>query len=265
MSTGKLFWGFVLLIVGSFFLADNLGYLPFNPGLLWPLLIILLGIFVILGARFSAGDGEIQSIDLDLDGTKRARVKLEHGAGRVRLSGAAPAGKLIQGEFRHLDLRSQRSGDTANLSLKSNIGEQFLFMFPWNWGGTRHAWDFALNADIPLSIEVESGASELTLDLRQLKIESLELETGASSSKVFLPEAAGFTQAAISAGAASVDITVPEGVAADIRVESGLGSVSVDQTRFPRNGKRYTSPDYAAAVNKVEINVETGVSSTTIR
>jgi hypothetical protein len=54
-------------------------------------------------------------------------------------------------------------------------------------------------------------------------------------------------------------------VAADIRVESGLADINIDQTRFPRTGKHYISPDYETAANKIDLRLETGVSSVKIR
>jgi hypothetical protein len=134
-------------------------------------------------------------------------------------------------------------------------------MFPWNWGDRGIEWNFALNENVPISIDLDSGASEIDLDLRNVKLKYLDLDTGASSTKLFLPEKAGFSKVDLASGAASHEITIPEGVAADIRVESGLSDISINESRFPLNGKHYTSPDYASAANRVELNIETGVSS----
>ena len=65
----------------------------------------------------------------------------------------------------------------------------------------------------------------------------------------------------IEAGAASINVQVPEGVAARIELGHGLASVNVNQTRFPKEGGIYQSPDYEKAENKVDIRIETGVSS----
>ena len=44
-----------------------------------------------------------------------------------------------------------------------------------------------------------------------------------------------------------------------------LGRVDVDQTRFPRVGDGWQSPDIATAPNRVELEVRGGVGSVTIR
>ena len=65
----------------------------------------------------------------------------------------------------------------------------------------------------------------------------------------------------VHAGAASVVLRVPQGVAARIHVRSGLIGLKVDQNRFPHNGTAYESPNYLSADNKVEIVVEAGAGS----
>ena len=65
----------------------------------------------------------------------------------------------------------------------------------------------------------------------------------------------------VESGVASVKITIPQGVGASIKVESGLAGINIDSTRFTRDGDNYRSADYATAVNKIDLDVETGVGS----
>jgi hypothetical protein len=137
---------------------------------------------------------------------------------------------------------------------------------PWRrgWSGMLD-WDFTLNPSIPLSLRLETGASESRLSLGELTVRELVLKTGASSTTVDLPAAAGFTRMSVESGAAAVRIRVPQGVAASISVRSALAGVHVDTARFPHSGSGYVSADYGTAANKVEISVDTGVGSIEIR
>ena len=72
---------------------------------------------------------------------------------------------------------------------------------------------------------------------------------------------AGLTRAKIRAGMASVDVRVPDGVAARIRAKGGMAEINVNRDRFPRSGDNYQSPDYDSAEHKVEIDAETGMGS----
>ncbi len=131
--------------------------------------------------------------------------------------------------------------------------------------GWRSDWRVSLSPLIPLKLLVRTGASDTKLDLRSLALRRLDIETGASSLNVVLPQTAGFTEAAIHAGAAAVNLTVPEGVAARILTRGGLSEANIDQTRFPKTGDVYQSPDYADAANRIDLDIETGVSGLTVR
>ena len=136
---------------------------------------------------------------------------------------------------------------------------------PWRrgWAGMLD-WDFGLNPGVPLSLRLETGASEARLVLGDLQVRELLLKTGASSTTIDLPSRAGHTRVTVESGAAAVKIRVPQGVAASIVVRSTLAGVHVDRTRFPESAAGYRSPDFDSAPNKAEIFVETGVGSVEI-
>jgi len=55
---------------------------------------------------------------------------------------------------------------------------------------------------------------------------------------------------------------VPPGVAARLRVKSGLAAVNVNPNRFPRQeGGLYQSNDYTTATNRADITIDTGVGA----
>jgi hypothetical protein len=118
-----------------------------------------------------------------------------------------------------------------------------------------------LPSDVPLDLRVDAGASRNVLDLRDLRLRSLELHTGASDTRVLLPRAAGATSVRAESGAASLTFEVPDGVAARIRTRVVLGSVQVDESRFRPVAGGYESPDYATAANRVDIDAQGGVGS----
>jgi hypothetical protein len=70
----------------------------------------------------------------------------------------------------------------------------------------------------------------------------------------------------VESGAASLDFSVPQGVAARIRFKQGASSSTIDQARFPlTDSGLYQSPDFDSATNKVEINLEGGANSVNVR
>ncbi|MCW5876359.1 MAG: hypothetical protein KIS85_05685 [Anaerolineales bacterium] len=262
MNRHNMFWGAALILVGAAFLASNMGLVSLQWPLLWPLFFILLGVYVLLSRSWQPSE-QVSEFNIPLEGAKAGTLKMEHGAGKIRLAGGGNAADLISGRSAGLTHKAHREGDVLKVKISTAFGSPESF-FPWNWGLGYRDWQLQLNPKVPTTLKVESGASESILDLRNTKVTELKVETGASSTTITMPERAGHTRARISGGAASFQIIIPDGVAARIEVESGLGSVKVAEERFPRSGGAYQSPDFAGAANKLDLRIEAGVSSITI-
>lgn len=56
-SSDNIFWGLVLVVVGGFFLARNLGYVDFHFAMktYWPVILILIGASVLLKSFGKSG------------------------------------------------------------------------------------------------------------------------------------------------------------------------------------------------------------------
>ena len=119
--------------------------------------------------------------------------------------------------------------------------------------------------NIPLELTLRTGASSAEVDLTDLKVTRLRIETGASRFTVHLPARAGYTEATVQARAAQITIIVPQGVAARIREDVGLASVRVDTSRFPEAGGLYESIGFDTASNRVELHVQGGVANVEVK
>ncbi len=257
MRRSSLFWGVVLLLLGGLMLADAAGVrLPTGArphDFFWPLLLILLGGWVILGvlrqSRVSTEQGFV-----DLQGAQQAALRINHGAGELKIADGAGPGQLASGSFAGgLEQSARRQGDRLDVTMSP---PQRWVIFP---GGERYDWDVRLNRDVPLDLELHTGADRANVDLRALRLTSLRLETGARETRVTLPSA-GRLRAEFHLGAASLTVQVPEGVAGRVRVSQGVSDVRVDQRRFPWAGDCYQSADFETAANAVDIKVEAGAA-----
>jgi hypothetical protein len=261
MIRGRVFWGLVVLLVGVLLLLDNLGYLPGVNiwGLIWPFFLIAAGAWI-LWNYYSRGKRQVEHITIPLEGVQRASIRFHHGAGRIDISSGAGTENLVEGDFGGgLDISKYRKEEETEIRLKLPGN-----LFPFDWSpGQALDWSVSLNRDIPLSLELETGASESHLELQDLRVIGLSLKSGASSTSLTLPSNAGLTKVDIHSGAASIKVVVPQGVAAKIRTTGGLSNITVSD-RFPRDGSLYQSLDYESAANKAEISVEMGVGSVSI-
>lgn len=263
MRQGNLFWGFMLIVGGAVLLLNQMGFFRGVDiwGVLWPIFLIMLGAWILLGRFFFRGGGSTDA-DVELDGASSGRVIFKHGAGRLTVGAGDDEDELLEGEFGGgVDVSTRRNGDQIETTL--SVPPQSI---PW-FGGAGYSidWNIHLNPNIPLSLEFNTGAGENNFDLTNLKAEYIRLQTGASASTIKLPANAGFTRLSVESGAASVVIYVPDGVAARIHTEGGLATFNINSARFPRAGSYHQSPDYDTAANKVEINIQTGVGSAEVQ
>jgi hypothetical protein len=266
MRRSTVFWGTIITLVGLLLLVNEFVAIDIGK-FIWPLFLIALGLWVLLGVFAAPRRFEAEEAAIPLEGAGEARIHIGHGAGRLRVSGGAAPGELASGSFGGgLEQKVKREGNVLDVKLNVRVSGAH-FAFPWMWWGPGRSldWTVNLNEEIPLSLNLETGASDTRVDLSDLRVTDLRLQTGASSSEITLPASAGQTKAVIRSGAASVKVRVPEGVAARIRASGGLADISVDRNRFPRVGGVYQSEDYATAENKVDIDIETGVGSVSVR
>jgi len=266
MRRSGLFWGTALILIGILLLLNTLGILKVNVwGLIWPSILILLGLSALWGAFAGPRQAEVQQAVIPLEGASRAKVRVSFGAGRLAIRSHSSPSELVNGSFEGgLDFKTDRDGDT--LKVKMRVPYEDMWAFPWMWwGGRRFEWSVGLSNQIPLDLRVEAGASQSQLDLTDLRVTDLKLEVGASNTEVTMPAGAGNTKADIDAGAATVKIRIPSGVAARIRFSGGAATFTADSSRFPRMGDYYQSPDYEGAPNKIEMRIDAGAGTVDVR
>ena len=254
---GSLFWGTILIVLAVLLLLKQAGIILGDIfGYFWPLLIIAFGVWLIAGfvARNRPVEGE--KVSIPLESAASAYIKLDHGAGRLTVNSGAGSNEFINGTFGNgLNYNSHLEGNRIEVKLRTS--QQF---WAW-WPGESLDWDIRLNRDIPLNLKIDSGASASVLDLSDLKVTDLDIDTGASSTDLTLPMEAENMHVAVDTGASSLKVNVPAGVAASIRIKSGITSVNVN-SRFPRqDGGLYQSSDYASSTNRVDITIDAGVGS----
>lgn len=261
---GTYLWGGILILVGVLLFLNNLGILQFDVWRVFlPSIVILVGLLTIWGATRPHPELGTQLVDLPLEGASRGSVRLRFGAGRLQVHGGAPPGSLLHGTFYggvETHLRRAGSGAEAELRVPADFLAHVFSPWTW-WSGHRLEWDIRLADSAPVSLDVETGASETLLDLTKVMVDDLKVSCGASSVQVRMPAGVSQTRARLESGAASLDITVPDGVAARIEVDGGLAGVRVNGSRFPKVDKVYRSPDYDTAARRLDLHVEAGVAS----
>ena len=283
--------GFIILGLGVLLLLQTTGVVPWRAWAeiwrFWPVALIAIGVNLVFGRRFpmlagilvvvllaaavtgaavyaaSGPDlvtntfrepiGELQSVDVHVD----------FGAGTLVVRSAAQGtedliGATFETPGRQADISLARAGEQGTLDISSEGGPFFGF-------GARANWDIALSPTPEVTLDVDGGAADVELDLSDLRVTGLDVSIGAANVDIVLPAAAGETQAVVSSGASNIEIDVPEGVAMRITSASGLSSVDVDTSRFPRLDDAWQSPDYDTATNRILLELRVGAANVDVR
>lgn len=260
MKRDNIFWGSALILVGLLLYLQTQGYITNVFRYFWPLALILVGGWIILGVYWKPERSPDETFSIPLNAAQSVKYNFSHGAGQIEISGGAPSGQAIVGTSAvGMNRRSILNGD--RLDVRVEAGPSFIPFV----GPSEGVWRFKLTQAVPVLLTVEAGASALNIDLKDVLATRLALKTGASSTNVTMP-AHGASLLDVEAGAASISIHVPEATVARIRVREGVNAVSVDTNRFPRlDSGIYQSSNFDTSPDRTEINIEAGLGTVSVK
>lgn len=256
----RLLWGggggfvlpLVVFAIGLGFLLQDLEVI--DDDVVLPLVVIAIGAGMILSMLPRRGPKAEQG-KVPLEGAARARVEVNHGGGRLRIGSHIGGDNLVEGTFAGgVDVRRRREDDRAEVRLSAGA-----WSFPWGRPGALD-WSMTLARQVPIELQVKTGASSAELDLSDSRVEDLRIETGASKTVVTIP-ATGEPKVRIRGGATEIRVAVPGRMAARIQVHGALADVFVDLHRFHKVGEgEYRSPDLDEAPNRADIQIDAGAA-----
>jgi hypothetical protein len=260
----RLVWGgggrgfvlpLVVFAVGLAFFLEDVEAIQ-DGGVLLPLVVIAIGVGLVLGV-LPGRRPRSERAQVPLEGAKRARVELSHGAGRLRVGSHIGGDNLVEGTFAGgVDIRRRREGDRVEARLSAN---PWRAGFPWGRPGALD-WSLTLARTVPMELQVKTGASNAEIDVSDSRVEDLHVETGASKTTVTIP-ATGEPKVRIHGGATEIRVVVPARMAARILVQGALTEVFVDLHRFHKVDEReYRSPDLEEASHRAEIQIDAGAA-----
>jgi len=262
MRRSFLFWGIILISFGSIFILDGIDILPGNPlEYLWQVFLIILGTWIILNSRWRPKGEKTEYSSISLLGATHAKIRINHGAGHLNINSGAKKGDLLTYSSMGTVQQFVRH-DNEFIEVRLSPGSDII---PLVGLGEGFNWDLQLSNEIPLSLILETGASQTYANLGDLNITDLKLSTGASTNSITLPSIPKRSDVSINAGVASLTVQIPANVSARIRVKDGLTSLTIDKDRFPRiDSNTYQSQDYSYGTHRTEIKIESGVGSISI-
>jgi len=285
----------ILIGLGVIFLLNSLGVLAWSVWevifRLWPILLIALGLEIILSRLSAWGSllalvltvavlvGALWLLGPDLGARQivtgeevrqalgeatRARVVIEPGIGSLHVEALPESANLVEGVVSVG--RGQRvkhhfavTGQTATFTLQTEGGT----FGPFTAWADQWNWELGLAPEVPLGLEVNLGVGLADIDLTDLTVDDLKVSMGVGRITVILPDEGRF-QAKIEGAIGETVVVIPSGMAARIRVDSGL-AVSDLPDSYQQRDDVYTSPGYASADDRVDLEVSQAIGKVMIR
>ncbi len=258
-------WPAILILIGLSILATAL---PRWVAIILNILLILtlIGSFVLLIYQPQTIKNHLESSDTQISDqnyisqlnpdAKQAKIIIKNGATRFDLD--SNTSKLleanIESNFASASIKDNFSGDLQTVSLTSTPFRTF------NFNG-RNNWNVHLSDKFPLDIEMETGATTADLDLSNLQIKNLDIESGASTFDVRFSDKLDLQKATFSLGASTLKLHVPKSSGIKIINDSGLSSNNFAKEGLSRSDKTYTSDNYDSSSKKIEFTLKTGAST----
>jgi len=286
----------ILITLGVIFLLNNFGLLPWdiwnNLWKFWPVILILIGIEVLIGYSISIRTlfilvilifliplfiavnpftkNPLATDDLTLAESSgnltRAKIIIDLPATNINLKAQENTSfNIFEGKISY-----SKAAEKPKITKEENFNRA-IFTINQNTQKTalpfisslKNNVDIKLTKQIPLEIIFKTGASQGTIDLNNLRVDYLEIDSKASSLKLIFGNQYS-CRAVLKTGASSIEVVVPKEIAAKIKVDSKIKNLSID-SRFKKEGSEYKTTDFDKAFTKLEIEISALAGTITIK
>jgi len=276
MTVSRIRNGVILLSVGVVLLLNNLDYVDWSVWVsilsLWPVLLIAIGIEKIFAKTPLSFLSYLSPVLLLLAILGPAYYYYNYE------EKAAPSGKTFRWE-KEMTLpvrKGYASIDFKAGRLKVDAGKDKLILANFDywrreplciWRGwfkpgfmNRHEWDLFLSEKIPWDLKIENAAMSGDLNLSELILENLSIDSDASRLKIKLGDKAKNLKAKIDSDASKLELLIPKGVGLHIENRASLSSTDFEDISINHQKKIYWTSNYDSAPLKIDISLRGGIS-----
>jgi len=176
-------------------------------------------------------DVEVKSAELaaPLDGAASARIEIDFSVGKANLTAlAAHSDSLFEAKINYIGEYAFEisGGDERVVSLrqKGRLPRGFGRIIG---GKLDLIWDIALAPNIPYQLSMKGGIGETNIDLSNLLVDGIKLETGVGKVAMILPARDKAFAADIDGGVGKTDVVIPAGSGGKLNINGGVGEVTV--------------------------------------
>ena len=290
----SFFWPVVLIVIGLFALLVDLNVISsdrlYRLADLWPLTLIVIGLELIARRTLQGAAVDVAAVLILLIAGVGAIAYVSVGpaipGGTHTLSASGPVGSLtaasldVQVGAANLTVVGDTSlgpdlykavltysGPKPEVTLNSQIGDlRISQQGEFGIFGSRHlAIDLHISPAVSWSISLNSGATNATLELTDVKVTSIETNTGASRLNIIVGQPKGMVPISANGGALTVRVHRLSGTEVSVQVSGGAVNLTADGHHAGAIGSaRWQSDGYANAKDAYAIEVNGGACAVTV-
>jgi hypothetical protein len=291
-TRGGLIVPIAIIAAGVVALLVNLGVIRpealANHASLWPLVLIVVGLWIAFSRLLAPRTATIANLAVLAVAVIIAVVAVSTGSvngAQARSDASAPLGGLTTASVdissgalaadvntddlgnalyeAHFDYPSGERAPTARLDRSTGAVTIAFGQFrnaPFFGGGKRHL-DLTVNSKVAWAVSVHGGAADLTIDISDAHLRSLEVSGGASHVDATLGAPTGSVAVTFSGGASSIDLHLPQGTAWRAQVNGGPSTLEVNGSSNGGLGNlSQQSSGYDTAADRYDVMVNGGAS-----
>jgi len=293
----------VLITLGILLLLNQMGRLNWDIWWVlaryWPVILILLGIETLVGISRSrllyllglllaiavlggvigyailqesgppAGQPVTgtENVQQSLQDADRGLVTLRLGGGAIHVGALVDSPNLVEGrvEYAERSRQIEQNATVKNGRIEFELrGRQEIPI--WRAGAKMdETWRLQFTPRIPLEMHIDVGAGKIQADLGDLRITHVDLNMGAGSIVLNLPEVSGTATAAVKLAVGEITVVIPSGVGVKLRANKLLGSLNLDRAGFTRSGSDWVSANYATSSGKIDLEIDNVIGSINVK
>jgi hypothetical protein len=189
----------------------------------------------------------------------RAKIQLGSSLGRLEV-GVNRTGQLINAnlEISNNERLVQQFGIQNGIQLvrleSKVIRPNITFAYPMS---SNSDWFVQLAPNVPLDLKVQTGVGAARLDLTELQIGNLTVNSGVGRLIILFPSS-GQVAARVDGGVGEIKLLIPSGMKSQVRVVGGIGKVNV-VGHFIHNNNLYTTDGFETAQNRLKLEISGGI------
>lgn len=196
------------------------------------------------------------------DNIKYAVLEFEGNAGVFKINDTTASlfSAVTKGyENQYNLIRSADDSDSVKINFKDEGDDILIFK-----GKKNNRINISLNSNPVWKLNFDVGGAATEFDLRKYKVEELDIDIGAASLKLYLGNLIDTCNVNIDAGAASIEILIPENTGCEVYADIVLSSRKLDDFKKVKDDI-YRTENFESSAKKIFMNIDTGVSSVRIR